>query len=96
MATAPATPSTDYIANLPVEIISLIVDFASPSNHLNFARSCKRIYHCSKDVLKAHRKAHEDYATCSDVLPTTIPDLLRRFVADPIAAWHLRTLELYW
>lgn len=87
--------SSPSILDLPPELITHIIDYTHHSEHFNFASTCRFLHNCSKDVLEAHRKTHKEYHTCSDVLPTTVPNLLRKVLDDPMVAWHVKSLEIY-
>lgn len=77
---------------LPPELVTSIVDFIDPLSLVDFACSCKFVAQCCRDVLRRHQVACE-YRVCTDVLPTALPELLRKLRVDPICAWHVRDLE---
>ena len=87
-----------FITSLSTELIYHIIDFVPPESHLDFACTCKRLAECSSKVLKRHQEAYSRYRVSSDILPTTIPTLLRSVFAraDPILAWHVRSLEIWY
>ena len=45
-----------------------------------------------------HQKAYSKYRVASDLLPTTVPTLLRSAFgrADPLLAWHVRSIEIWY
>lgn len=87
-----------FITNLSTELVYHVIDFLSPESHLDFACTCKRIAQCSSKVLKRHQEAYSKYRVASDISPATIPTLLRSAFgrADPILAWHVRSLEIWY
>ena len=87
-----ATPS---LLGLPAELVVKIIDDLQPGDHLNFALACRRLYELSDDILAYHGKCHEARSLTSDLYPLTIPKILEKVLLDPIAAWHIRDLELW-
>lgn len=85
-----ASPS---LLGLPVELVIKIIDGIRPEDHLNFALASKRLYQISDDVLKRHQQCHRATSVSSDFHPLTVPQLLKKVIFDPIAAWHIRELE---
>ena len=85
------------LLRLPKELILHIIDDVDPASHLDFACTCKQIASCSSDVLQQHRDAYNTYRTSSDILPSTVPTLLRSAcgLTSPIAAWHVRSFEVW-
>lgn len=90
-AETPQNQSTGLVA-LPPELVASIAGFIDPSSLVDFACSCKYVAHCSRDLLKRHQVGYQ-YRVCNDVLPTTLPELLRKLIVDQICAWHVRDLE---
>lgn len=91
----PSTNAISSIQKLPFELIVRIIDFVHPATHLNFACACKRLAECSADILKRHQDAHTKYHVVSDLLPSTVPDLIRLVASDSIEAWHVRSFEVW-
>lgn len=87
-----------FIANLSIELIYHIIDFIPPESHLDFACTCKKFASYSSKVLKRHQEAYSRYRVASDLSPTTVPTLLRSIFgrADPLLAWHVRTIEVWY
>jgi hypothetical protein len=81
------------LVSLPVELITLIADFTSPCSHFAFACTCRYVFACLHDVRERHERAYQ-HRVCSDLSPTTVPNTLRCVLADPIAAWHVKEVEL--
>ncbi|KAF2170397.1 hypothetical protein M409DRAFT_19219 [Zasmidium cellare ATCC 36951] len=77
---------------LPPELVASVLDFVDPPSLVDFACTCNFLAQCSRDILKQHQLAHQ-YRVCTDILPTTLPALLRKVRVDPICAWHVRDLE---
>jgi hypothetical protein len=104
MASRPSTPPNDikedacFITNLATELIQHIIDFVPPASHLDLARTCKQIFACSSEVLKRHHDAHIRYGVSSDLDPVSIPTLLRSAFGygDPVLAYHVRALEIWY
>lgn len=92
MSTDTASQTTGLVT-LPPELVTCIIDFVDPSTLVDFACSSKFLAECSRDILKSHQNVHPEYRVCTDVLPTTLPGLLRKVLVDPIIAWHVRDLE---
>ena len=96
----PPTTSHDacFITGLSTDLIYLIIDFIPPESHLDFASTCRRIADCSSQILKRHQEAYSKYRVTSDISPTTIPTLLRSAFgrADPVLAWHVRSIEIWY
>ena len=92
------THNTCFITDLSTELIYHIIDFVPYEYQVNFALTCKRLADCSSKVLKRHQEAFKKYRVASDILPTTIPTLLRSVFgrADPIMAWHVRSIEVWY
>lgn len=92
------THNTCFITDLSTELIYQIIDFVPYESQLNFALTCKRLADCSNKILKRHQEAFKQYRVASDILPTTVPTLLRSVFgrADPILAWHIRSLEIWY
>lgn len=90
--------ATCFITDLSTELIFHIIDFIPYESQVNFALTCKRLADCSSKILRRHQKAFKNYRVASDVLPTTVPTLLRSVFgrADPILAWHVRSLEIWY
>ncbi|KJY01778.1 hypothetical protein TI39_contig279g00051 [Zymoseptoria brevis] len=82
------------LSSLPVELIARIGDSTDPFSHLDLACTCHYVADALKDLFKRHRAAYSQ-APCSDVQPLTIPRTLRRAVADPFFAYHIRTLHIW-
>lgn len=95
-----ATTSHDgcFITTLSTELIDHIIDYIPYESQVDFARSCKRLADCSSRVLKRHQEAFKKYRVASDISPVTIPTLLRSVFgrADPILAWHVRSIEIWY
>ncbi|KAF1926585.1 uncharacterized protein M421DRAFT_211049 [Didymella exigua CBS 183.55] len=94
-----ATPHCGcYITNLTTELIYQIIDFIAYENQVDFALTCRRLADCSSRILKRHQEAFKKYRVASDILPTTIPTLLRSIFGrnDPLLAWHVRSLEIWY
>jgi hypothetical protein len=87
-----------FITALSTDIIYSILDFIPYESHLDFACTCKMIADCSSNILKRHQEASKTYRVASDISPTTIPTLLRSAFGctDPILAWHVRSLEIWY
>ncbi|KAJ4378961.1 hypothetical protein N0V86_005838 [Didymella sp. IMI 355093] len=99
MSSSSATShDTCFIVNLSTELIYHVIDFIPYEFQVNFALTCKRLADCSSKVLKRHQEAFNKYRVVSDILPTTVPTLLRSIFgrADPILAWHVRSLEVWY
>lgn len=95
-----ATTSHDecFITALSTELVHHIIDHVPYESQLDFARTCKRLADCSSRVLERHQEAFKKYRVASDVSPVTIPTLLRSVFgrADPILAWHVRSIEIWY
>lgn len=87
-----ATPS---LIGLPAELIVPIIDYLRPTDHLNFALTCKRLHQLSDKILQHHKNCYEKYSVSSDLHPLVVPELLEKILFDPIVAHHVRDLE-YW
>lgn len=87
-----ANPS---LLGLPTELVVKIIDDIPPEDHLNFALTSIQLHEISSDVLETHRKWHRSISLSSDLHPLSIPRLLEHVLLDPIAAWHIRDLELW-
>jgi hypothetical protein len=87
-----------FITALSTELIYHIIDFIPYESQPVFARTCKRLAACSSPVLKRHQEAFKKYRVASDISPATIPTLLRSVFgrADPILAWHVRSIEIWY
>lgn len=87
-----------FITALSTELIQHIIDHIPYESQLDFARTCKRLAECSSWVLKRHQEAFKKYRVASDISPVTIPTLLRSVFgrADPILAWHVRSIEIWY
>jgi hypothetical protein len=99
MSSSSATShNTCFITDLSTELIYHVIDFIPYEFQVNFALTCKRLADCSSKVLKRHQEAFNKYRVVSDILPTTVPTLLRSIFgrADPILAWHVRSLEVWY
>ncbi|SMY23634.1 unnamed protein product [Zymoseptoria tritici ST99CH_1A5] len=83
---------TDLLS-LPVELVCRVAEFMPPSSHLDFACTCSHLKASLRDILRRHRRAHHQARVSSDVLPSSVPELLRAVIADPIVAWHVREVE---
>lgn len=96
----PATTTHDgcFITALSTELIDHIIDDIPYESQVDFARTCKRLADCSSRVLKRHQEAFKKYRVASDISPATIPTLLRSVFgrADPILAWHVRSIEIWY
>lgn len=94
-----ATTSQDgcFIKALSTELVDNIIDYIPYESQLDFARTCKWLAQCSSRVLKRHQEAFRKYRVASDISPATIPTLLRSVFgrADPILAWHVRSVEIW-
>ncbi|KAF3034865.1 hypothetical protein E8E12_001665 [Didymella heteroderae] len=92
------TTNTCFVTDLSTELIYYIIDFIPYEFQFNFALTCKRLADCSRKILKRHQEAFKKYRVASDILPTTVPTLLRSIFgrADPILAWHVRSLEVWY
>jgi hypothetical protein len=86
------------ITSLAVELVHYIFNYVPPASHLDFACTCKYLLACSSDVLKRHQNAQTKYGVSSDLDPVTIPTILRSVsgYGDPIPAWHVRSLEIWY
>jgi hypothetical protein len=86
------------IISLAVELVHHILGFVPAASHLDFACTCKYLLSCSSDVLKRHQDAQTKYGVSSDLDPLTVPTLLRSVsgYGDPIPAWHVRSLEIWY
>lgn len=80
------------ISSLPVELVARIGELTDPFSHIDLACTCSFIAGSLEDVLKRHR-AEYTKKPCSDLDPLTIPRVLRTVIANPIAAYHLRTIQ---
>lgn len=87
-----------FITDLSIELIYHIIDVIPYESQLNFALTCKRLADFSSRVLKRHQDAFNKYRVTSDIYPATIPTLLRSAFgrADPILAWHVRSIEIWY
>lgn len=87
-----------FITALSTELIQHIIDHIPYESQLDFARTCKRLAECSSWVLKRHQEVFKKYRVASDISPVTIPTLLRSVFgrADPILAWHVRSIEIWY
>lgn len=98
--TGSATKSHDgcFLTALSTELIDHIIDHIPYESQLDFAQTCKRLADCSSRVLKRHQEAFKKYRVASDISPVTIPTLLRSVFgrADPILAWHVRSIEIWY
>ena len=83
------------LLGLPSELTTEIIDLAAPGDHLSFALTCRRFYEESERILAYHRSCYQEYTLSSDLLPLTLPKLLRKVLTDPVAAWHVRDLEFW-
>lgn len=92
------THNTCFITDLSTELIYHVIDFIPYESQVDFALTCRRLADCSSKVLKRHQEAFKKYRVASDFLPTTIPTLLRSVFgrADPIMAWHVRSIEVWY
>lgn len=99
-ALSSATKGRDgcLITDLSIEVIYHIIDVIPYESQLNFALTCKRLADCSNRVLRRHQEAFKKYHVASDISPATIPTLLRSVFgrADPILAWHVRSIEIWY
>lgn len=79
------------------EIIIQIINFINPASHCDFASTCRLFANCSYDILQDHQDAYNKYRVSSDLLPSTVPKLLRSAcgITSPIAAWHVRSFEVW-
>lgn len=86
------------IMNLSTELIYHIIDFIPYESQVSFALTCKRLADCSSRILKRHQDAFKKYRDASDISPTTTPTLLRSVFgrADPVLAWHVRSIEIWY
>ncbi|KAI7778032.1 hypothetical protein LA080_002669 [Diaporthe eres] len=95
-----ATRSHDgcFITALSTELIDHIIDHIPYESQVDFACTCKRIADCSSRVLERHQEAFKKYRVASDISPVTVPTLLRSVFgrADPILAWHVRSIEIWY
>ncbi|CAA9963704.1 hypothetical protein PTMSG1_07064 [Pyrenophora teres f. maculata] len=87
-----------FLARLATGLIHGILERIPPASHLDFSCTCKKIFADSSDILERHRVAHAKYSVSSDIDPLTVPTLLRSAFGydDPILAWHVRSLEIWY
>ena len=83
------------LTDLPPELIDRLLTLADPSIHYDLARTCKYLYSCSRDVLKSHQTFAPRGTVFSDILPGTIPEILRDALSDRIAAYYVRDIEIW-
>lgn len=72
--------------------IARIGELTDIDSQLDLALASHYIANALQDLFKRHRFAHK-WATCSDVLPLTVPHTLRAVIADPLVASHVRTIQ---
>ncbi|CAG9978736.1 unnamed protein product [Clonostachys byssicola] len=85
---------------LPVEILNLIIEHTDFSSHFPLAQTCKALYSQMTSLLEQHQTAHRKYGTASDLLPSTVPNVLDIVFRckDPsrsIEIWHMRYVEFF-
>lgn len=83
------------LLSLSNELLVLIAEEIHPATHLNFALASSRLYKSCQGLLSHHKKCADRYGVQSDILPLTVPALLRTVLSDPVAAWHIRSLEFW-
>jgi hypothetical protein len=98
MPSSATARDTCSITDLSTELVYHVIDFIPYESQVNFALTCKRLADCSSKILRRHQEAFTKYRVASDILPTTVPTLLRSAFgrADPILAWHVRSLEIWY
>ncbi|KAA8620365.1 hypothetical protein PtrSN002B_000656 [Pyrenophora tritici-repentis] len=87
-----------FLTRFATELIQEIIERIPPASHLDFACTCKKIFADSSDILERHHVAHDRYSVSSDIDPITVPTLVRSALGygDPILAWHVRSLEIWY
>ncbi|KAF6839504.1 hypothetical protein CMUS01_04262 [Colletotrichum musicola] len=88
------TENKGHITQLPFELIDHTLSFADMFSHFNLACNCRALAAACDYMLERHRRGHE-IRVVSDVSPTSVPEALVRVFSDPIAAWHVRSLEIW-
>lgn len=82
-------------SSLCVELILEITSYLAPSDVLNLSLSCRSLHHHTEPVRRLHATAHETYNVTSDLLPTTMLDLLMSIARGGLGVWHVRGLEFW-
>ncbi|VUC26679.1 unnamed protein product [Clonostachys rosea] len=95
-----STTSQIEFLTLPAEILIFITECADPSSHLPLAQTCKAMYEKMVPLLEQHRAARKKYEVVSDLLPSTVPDMLDvafrgEEPSRSIELWHMRSLEFF-
>ena len=84
------------ITSLAPELMQCILGLVEPPSHLNLALTSKRLHSQLNWTLNYNRACHAQYRSVSDIHPSTIPRLLRTIInGDSIAAWHVRSVEIW-
>ncbi|KAI1342671.1 hypothetical protein F5Y15DRAFT_312050 [Xylariaceae sp. FL0016] len=79
------------LLQLPTELVRAVAHAADPSDHLSLALTCRYTHACLQVILRYHKECCKLYRATSDVRPCTVLELLQ----DPIARFHVRTLEFW-
>ncbi|KAI5360299.1 hypothetical protein Slin15195_G121610 [Septoria linicola] len=74
------------LTTLPAELVAHIAELTDPASHMDLICTCSYIAGALRGIIKRHRAAAAQSSYC-DLLPNTIPDLLRKIWTDPITAY---------
>ncbi|KAJ9661887.1 hypothetical protein H2198_001639 [Neophaeococcomyces mojaviensis] len=85
----------DVFSTLPTEILRTIADSLLPDTLFSLGLTCKRVYQYLHDLVKAQRELAEKYSSVDTRHPLSAVTALRKILTDPIAAWHLRSINIW-
>ena len=82
--------------SLSNEVLQMVVHHTRWDDQFNLAITCRRLHDCATEVLQEHRDYHEQFGVVHDIDPLNIITVLRLARQDPLIAWHIRKIEIYW
>ncbi|KAK5121486.1 hypothetical protein LTR85_005319 [Meristemomyces frigidus] len=93
----PPAKAACFLTALPPELVTRMIEETAPSMHMSLAVTCKYLWECSRSILDHHGACHARYGrqVYCDILPSTVPDLLKTALNDPIAGFHVRSFEIW-
>ena len=85
-----------YLLTLPNEVLETLIRQTNWEDQLPFATVCKRLFDCAAPILQIHREYHSRFKLVHDRDPLGIITALRLARQDPLVAWHIRKIEIFW